>query len=70
MVCQASRVCAWCGASDGLTPEDSETTTHGLCRRCLAERVSEPSEREGDPAGRPDDCDGPVESSTRWESVF
>jgi len=44
MAGRASRVCAWCGTSDGLPSEEADITTHGLCHRCLSERMAESPE--------------------------
>jgi hypothetical protein len=58
---KANRVCAWCGTSDGLGGAGDRATTHGLCKRCLSERMGEDSAEDGDArptnGERPEDPD-------------
>lgn len=44
---EARRVCAWCGAAEPAEARAGESTTHGLCERCLERRVA-PDGRAGD----------------------
>lgn len=55
------RVCAWCGAAEPASEACRADTTHGLCQRCLEQRMP----RGEDPAGSED----PSPSSERSDGT-